>query len=112
MLIATHVVSDIEFIAREVMMLKRGVLLASAPPRELTAQINGRVWQWRIDPADLAAAQRDYRVTGISRDEESGEVVVRVLSETPPPGKASAVMPNLEDYYLHIFGETRRGEGE
>ena len=108
-LIATHVVSDIEFIAREVMMLKRGVLLASAPPRELTAQISGRVWQWRIDPADLAAAQRDYRVTGISRDEESGEVMVRVLSETPPPGKVSAAAPSLEDYYLHVFGEALPG---
>ena len=41
-LIATHVVSDIEFIARDIIMLKKGVIVDNAPPHELTRKIEGK----------------------------------------------------------------------
>ncbi len=42
-IIETHVVSDVEFIARDVIMLKKGVIVDNAPPQDLTRKIDGKV---------------------------------------------------------------------
>ncbi len=104
-LIATHVVSDVEFIARDVIMLKKGVIVDSAPPHELTKKIEGRVWIVPCSEGGVAKMQESFRVTNISRDEESGEVMLRIVSETPPTEASRTVSPTLEDYYLYVFGE-------
>ena len=44
-------------------------------------------------------------VTNIARDEQTGEVLLRVLAETNPTERARVVAPTLEDYYLHVFGD-------
>ncbi len=104
-LIATHVVSDIEFIARDVIMLKKGVIVDSAPPHELTKKIEGKVWLTPCPEVDVARMQGEFRVTNISRNEESGEVGLRIISETPPTAQSRPASPTLEDYYLSVFGD-------
>ncbi len=104
-LIATHVVPDVEFIARDVIMLKRGVIIDNASPHELTAKINGKVWRVPCTEAELGALQSKFRVTNISRDELSGDVLLRVLSDSAPSERAYTVSPTLEDYYLYVFGD-------
>ncbi len=104
-LIATHVVPDVEFIARDVIILKRGIIVDNASPNELTAKINGRVWVVPCAEAELGALQSRFRVTNISRDKASGDVLLRVLSDVAPNERAHAVLPTLEDYYLYVFGD-------
>ena len=104
-LIATHVVSDVEFIARDVIMLKKGVIVDNAPPAELLRKIDGGVWLVPCAEEDVQRLQNEYRVTNISRDETTGDVLLRVLCEEKPADNARAVAPTLEDYYLHVFGE-------
>ena len=103
-IIATHVVSDVEFIAREVIMLKKGVIVDHAPPATLLAKMEGKVWSVPVAEEQVAEMQQKFRVTNISRDEMTGQVLLRVLSEECPDAKATAVPPSLEDYYLYIFG--------
>ena len=107
-IIATHVVSDIEYIAREVIMLKKGVIVDHAPPVELLKKIEGKVWSVPVAEEQVAEMQQKFRVTNISRDEMTGQVLLRVLSEECPDAKATAVPPSLEDYYLYIFGEIEK----
>ena len=106
-LIATHVVSDVEFIAREIIMLRRGVIADRAAPHELTSRIDGKVWHLPAAPDQVSALQARYRVTAIARDQNSmtGGVILRALSEEKPAEDAVAVTPTLEDYYLYLFGE-------
>ena len=103
-IIATHVVSDIEYIAREVIMLKKGVIVDHAPPAELLKKIEGKVWNVPVAEEQVAEMQQKFRVTNISRDEVTGEVKLRVLSEEHPTVSAINTAPALEDYYLYIFG--------
>ena len=108
-IIATHVVPDIEFIARDIIMLKKGVIADKAPPHELTKKIEGKVWNLHCRETDVQQMQEMYRVTNISRDDTaSGEasVVLRVLSDADLSDHAQAVVPSLEDYYLYVFGES------
>ncbi len=109
--IATHVVSDIEYIARDVIMLKKGVIVDNAPPHELVAKIEGKVWNLPCSEAEVADLQLKFRVTNIARAEDStasgssGAVNLRVLSDIKPADAAYNVSPTLEDYYLYVFGD-------
>ena len=104
-IIATHVVSDIEYIARDVVMLKKGVIVDNAPPDELTEKISGKVFRVNTAQKDVTEYQRKFKVTNISK-EDSGGVYLRILSDKAPAEDAIAVSPTLEDYYLHVFGES------
>ena len=105
-LIATHVVSDIEFIARDIIMLKKGVIIDNAPPHELTREIEGKVWNVPCVESEVQTMQDRFKVTNIAREEESGMILLRVLAEDQPTNISKAVAPTLEDYYLYVFGET------
>lgn len=109
-LIATHVVSDIEFIAKDIIMLKKGVVVDNAPPHELTKKIEGKVWHVPCGEEEVQTMQERFRVTNIARDERDNSVVLRVLAEERPGEGAQAVTPSLEDYYLHIFGHAEKEE--
>lgn len=107
-LIATHVVSDVEFIAKEILMLKKGVLIAMGTLQTLLQQMENRVWELSVPEAQISQYQGTYAVTNISKHpNQSGAVVFRVLSDRMPDSHAVPVSPTLEDYYLYTFG----GEG-
>lgn len=104
-LIATHVVPDIEFIAKDIILLKKGVIVDNAPPHQLTKKIEGKVWNVPCGETDVQRMQDTYRVTNISRDDEHGDVILRILAEEKPKDDAKAAAPTLEDYYLYVFGD-------
>ncbi|MDD4773706.1 MAG: ABC transporter ATP-binding protein, partial [Eubacteriales bacterium] len=104
-IIATHVVSDIEYIARDIIMLKKGVIADNAPPHELIKKIEGRVWHVGCAETEVTGLQAKWRVINISKDTEKGNVILRVLCDTQPAEHALAVSPTLEDYYLYVFDD-------
>ena len=107
-IIATHVVSDVEFVARDVIMLKKGVIVDNAPPAELVRKIEGKVWNLPAPEGEVVDLQHKYRVTNIIRDDKTGAAILRVLSQEEPTSasgkRATTVAPTLEDYYLYVFG--------
>ncbi len=105
-LIATHVVPDIEFIARDIIMLKKGVIVDNAPPHKLTKKIEGMVWNIPCAESDVQLMQDKFCVTNIARDEDTGEVLLRVLADEQPTDRSKTVTPTLEDYYLYVFGNS------
>ncbi len=102
-IIATHVESDVEFIAREVILLKKGVISDSGSPYELTAKIEGHVWQTVVRPEEVQDMQNHHRVVNIQNGDDG--VILRILEEAKPTDQATPVLPSLEDYYLHVFGD-------
>ena len=102
-IIATHVVSDVEFIAREAIMLKKGVISDSGSPYELTQKIEGQVWQTVVAAEDVQAMQEKFRVVNIQNGEQG--VILRILSDVQPTEDSVTVVPSLEDYYLYVFGD-------
>jgi len=102
-IIATHVVSDIEFIAKEIIILKKGVIVDIQPSAELTKKIVGKVWNIITSEETVLQMQEKYRVINISKNEK--DVKLRVLSDDKPDeSEVLNVSPTLEDYYLYIFG--------
>lgn len=106
---ATHVVSDIEFIARRVIMLKKGVIIHNAAPQELIAEMAGKVWRVSVPESEVTAFQQRFRVTSINRDEENPKnVLLRIVADAPPALNAITTTPTLEDFYLSIYGEANK----
>ena len=101
-LIATHVVSDVEYIAKEVIFLKKGEITDFAPAHELAEKINGKVWELSCNGSEVAELSQKYRVVNIAQN--GADVVLRVLSDAAPEGKVNSASPTLEDYYLYTFG--------
>lgn len=103
-IIATHVVSDIEFIAKEVLLLKSGKIVDCGVPHELCEKIDGKVFEICCDESMLGDISKKFKVGNISKDEKN--IYVRVISELPPEDfEYKKMKPDLEDLYLYYFDE-------
>lgn len=100
-LLSTHIVSDIEHIAGEVLILKSGKLLHQGTAENIIKEIDGFVWECKVDPNDVDTWNNRYIVSNLKH--ENGIAILRVVSESKPSDDAVSVIPNLEDLYLYYF---------
>ena len=109
---ATHVVSDVECIAREVMLMKEGKLIKKGTPAELTGEMEGLVWEFLADPSELEAIQKQYLISNLAVTGE-GILVKAVGNEQEIPRKKQPVRASMEEVYLYyIEGQTASEERE
>ncbi len=103
-LISTHVVSDIEFIAKEIILLKNGNLLSNNTPDNLIKQTENKVFEVKIQKDDLKYFQDNYRVSNLFHNDDA--IIVRIVSDNPPENyELHPVNSTLEDLYLYVFEE-------
>ncbi|MFD0274915.1 ATP-binding cassette domain-containing protein [Kitasatospora sp. NPDC127111] len=108
-LLSTHIVPDIESVASDLALIAGGRLLRRGSPEQLAGELTGRVWEFLVDPAAVAAVQGRYPVSRMVRTADG--VRLRVLADRAPAGDAVAVTPDLEDAYLGIVRPTAAGTG-
>lgn len=110
-LISTHIVSDIEYIATRNAIMKAGRIVDIGRADELVREIEGKVWTCTIPARDLASYEMRLRIIN-QRSEDNGQLSIRYLSETPEISGAVTAQPRLEDLYLWYFPqENLEGEG-
>lgn len=102
-LLSTHIVSDIEFIAKEILVLKSGQLIEKETPQKLLKGIAAKVWSVLVNEAEIIDIQFKYKVGNITRVENQFQL--RILSDAKPHTNAKNEVPNLEDLYLYYFDE-------
>ena len=101
-LISTHVVSDIEFIAKEIILLKSGQLVSHDTCNNLIKEIENKVFEIETDKDNLKYFQDNYRVSNLYHSDD--KIIVRTVTDNPPEGyKIQPVKPTLEDLYLYVF---------
>ena len=99
-LLSTHIVSDVEATATEIVLIHKGRRLQHAAPETLLQSLEGKVWQWVVPSEALPALKQKHIFSGTVRRQDG--VQVRVVSENAPAADAVAVPPSLEDVYLHL----------
>ena len=103
-LLATHVVSDVESIGKEVILLKKGKVVKQDTPQNLLASLRGRVYELTISPEQLAQVEREFLVSNVSV--ELDRFRVRVVADQEPQGYACCeAAPTLEEEYLYVFAD-------
>lgn len=100
-LLSTHIVSDIEYIADEILVMREGKLIRNGEPGRLLADLLGKVWECLVPFEETAEMERRFTV-GNLKNEENG-CLLRIVSETCPVNGAKEVTPSLEDIYLYDF---------
>lgn len=101
-LISTHVVSDIEFIAKEIVLLKQGKLVSHDTCPNLVSEIKNKVVEVEINREELKYFQNNYRVSNLYHNDD--KIIVRLVTDNPPKNhKSTIVKPTLEDLYLYVF---------
>ena len=101
-LLSTHIVSDLEAVANEIILLRKGVVLEMQKPASLLDRLNGQVWLVTVPAADEAALTKQYTCSNVMHTD--GKSVIRLLSESVPRPDAVPTAPNMEDLYLYYFG--------
>ena len=101
-LISTHVVSDIEFIAKEIILLKSGQLVSHDTCNNLIKEIENKVFEIETDKDNLKYFQDNYRVSNLCHNDD--KIIVRTVTDNPPENyKVQPAKPTLEDLYLYVF---------
>ena len=100
-LLATHIVSDVECIAKEIIILKEGSLITQGTTDALEQNIYGKVWEVTVNAEDAARLGDQYYVSNMKQQGE--RFFVRIVSDMPPAADAVKVSPNLEDVFLYHF---------
>ncbi len=102
-LLSTHIVSDIEYIADDILVMKNGRLVLHGSTDEICRRIDGMVWDCVVYPKEADEISRKYVVSNIRH--EDGMARLRVVSEQRPCENAQSAAPCLEDLYLYYFKE-------
>ena len=101
-ILSTHIVSDIEFIAEKILMMKSGEIIHFGRPHEITSRIGGCVWECSVPTSRVEQYTVSLNISNL-RNEENGRTVLRVIADQPPVAGAVKVQPNLEDLFLYYF---------
>ena len=105
-LISTHIVSDVEYIAMQNAIMKDGRIIARGTTEELIRQVDGKVWSGRIPESRLLEYERRLRIVNL-KNEEGGQISLRYLAEAPQIEGSISVPPRMEDLYLWLFPQER-----
>lgn len=98
-ILSTHIVSDIESIADQVILLKDHQVIGCNPVETVCSMMQGRVYETRISEKEWEEFQRMHLVLG--EKPEHGEVLVRYAGE--PGAYENPVEANLEDVFLYLY---------
>ena len=97
-ILSTHIVSDVEATATEIVIINQGRKVRHTTPEALLGTLQGQVWQWLISPTELPVLKQKCLVSATARRDDG--IQVRVVSTTAPAPEAKTVAPTLEDVYL------------
>ncbi len=107
-ILSTHIVSDVEATATEIVIINKGRQVQRATPEKLLQLLEGMVWQWVVSADQLTGLKQTHIVSGTVRREDG--VLVRVVSQSAPAPQAQPVPPDLEDVYLHLVSQNGGGQ--
>ncbi|MDO4169909.1 MAG: ABC transporter ATP-binding protein [Lachnospiraceae bacterium] len=102
-LLSTHIVSDVEYIANEIMLMKDGTFIYTGTSEKLISSMEELVWRCIVPKHEIDSYLKKYQVGNIKTITSGAEL--RILSKTPPTKDAVREDATLEDAFLLYFGE-------
>ena len=109
-LISTHIVPDVEYIATSHAVIRDGRLLATGTTEELVKLVEGKVWSCTLPPDAVPEYESRLRIVSL-RNENDGSVSIRYRAKRPCNAESQPAVPRLEDLYLWLFPQNS-GKGD
>lgn len=104
-LLSTHIVSDIDSIAKQTVMIKDGKVGSMESTKYYVDRMVGKVWLVKMTVDELVGFQKDHVISNVVPKGDKMEV--RIVSNIKPSADAIPAAPTLEDAYLYEFDETK-----
>ena len=108
-ILSTHIVSDVEYIADRILLMKQGELILQGNLSQVTEKLRGCVWECTAQAGQAEALNERYAVSNLRNCGD--KVSLRIVAEEKPTEDALPAEPNLEDVYLYYFTEKESREG-
>lgn len=102
-LLSTHIVSDIEYIANEILLMKNGMITMSGNAEELIHSVPEKVWNLEVEKRLIDLYLKKYKVVNVKTVHKGAEL--RILSTEKPAENANLEKTSLEDVFLYYLGE-------
>lgn len=102
-LLSTHIISDIEYIANEILLMKDGTIVNKGTLDEIKNSMPEKVWNCSVPQSMVAELSKRYKVSNMKSGHH--EVELRIISAEKPCKTATCVESSLEDVFVHYFGE-------
>ncbi|GAB6107746.1 ATP-binding cassette domain-containing protein [Fusibacter bizertensis] len=102
-LLATHIVSDIEFIANRVIVMKKGQLIKNDTIENLVTSIKGKIRYVELEGNNELEKYTQYKISNIQR--KNNKLAIRYIADGIVSDASINVLPNLEEVFLYYCGE-------
>ncbi len=102
-ILATHIVSDISYIANEIILLNQGVMTDFGTENEIISKIADKVWECEVASSDVLEIMNKFKVSNVVSHAEKCKI--KIVCDERPFDNAVSASPNLEDVCLYEFGE-------
>lgn len=102
-ILSTHIVSDVEYIADEILILNKGKIENRGNSETLVKEIEGKVWECQMESTSVDDLSTNHVIS--NQKHEAGGTVLRIISKEQPTPNAKKVQPTLEDLYLYYLRE-------
>lgn len=103
-LLSSHIVSDIETIANQIIVMKEGETLFSGQPSDALQLIAENVYVVKVHENEIAHYRETYQVTDMKREADGYQI--RYVNKTDDNSAGKQVNANLEDVYMYLTGKT------
>lgn len=100
-LLSTHIVSDVEYIADNIMLMKNGELLHMDDESQILKMAEGCVWRCLVPEPEVHVLDQKYIISNLRH--QGPEVELRIVSESRPTPASEPVQATLEDAYLYLL---------
>lgn len=110
-LISTHIVSDVEYIATQNAVMKDGRIVAAGTTDDLLRLVQDKVYTCVIPAQQLPLYEKRLRIVNL-KNEPDQRIALRYLADSPDGPDSSTAVPRLEDFYLWLFPQQKTEEGE
>lgn len=102
-ILSTHIVQDVEYIAQKVIVMNRGEIITCGSPESISNELAGKVYDIKCSENELNTYISSMKISNISQSDSGYSL--RIISDAPPCKNAVQTRPNLEDVFLYHFGQ-------
>jgi len=100
-ILSTHIVSDLESVANEIIMIKDGSIAYNDSIKNVCKILEHKVYETEVDFKDIEAFRNNY--FSLAERQENERMKVRFIWDEKSEKSWTSVSPNLEDVFLYIY---------